>query len=55
MLMDCCVGVPFDFGRDSYTVNEGNGRIILPIIKKGAITETVTITFQTVDGSAGKN
>ena len=46
------LAIEVGFESESYTVNEGDGAVTLPIVKHGATNRTLMVMFQTMNGSA---
>ena len=45
-------GVEFRFGRASYSVSEGEEQVVLQVNKEGITSETLSVVFQTLYGTA---
>ncbi len=46
------LGIHFEFGADSYVVNEGDHNITLHVVKQGVTNGITNVMLQTLDGSA---
>ena len=44
--------VTVEFDPTSYTVDESGGLVNITVAKRGQTTQTVSVTFTTMDGSA---